>query len=109
MYDSIIILHNDALTQNAETGVFETVGTASGTKVYAALDSISRSEWYSAGNAGINPAFRFRMPRSSYNGEMVIQFGDEFFAVYRTFTSKNEIELYAQKATGVTYGTETTN
>lgn len=102
MYDSVIDLINGVYTVSTATGI--PTATETSRTVYAHVESISRSEWYEAGNAGFKPEFRFRLPRSSYAGELALNFGGVRYSIYRTFTEKGEIELYAQKATGETYG-----
>lgn len=106
MYDSVITLLKANLDQDTDTGIFELESPTAytETKAYAHVDSISRSEWFNAGNAGIKPDYRFRMPRSSYDGQTALDYGGVRYSIYRTYTAKNEIELYAQKATGATYG-----
>ena len=127
MYDSVVTLIQRNPVISTDTGIVQELGpfietedgaqlvTADGSLVreaspmttrivYAQVDSISRSEWYEAGNAGFKPEYRFRMPRSSYNGELALDFGGVRYSIYRTYTEKGEVELYAQKATGETYG-----
>lgn len=102
MYDSVIELISSAVTISTSTGV--PAAQDNRRTAYAHVESVSRSEWYAAGNAGFRPDFRFRLPRSSYSGELALDFAGVRYAIYRTYENKGEVELYAQKATGETYG-----
>lgn len=104
MFDSVVDLISSDFTISTASGIASE--DSSTRTVYAEVESISRAEWFEAGNAGFKPEYRFRMPRSSYAGEMALEFDGVRYSIYRTFESKNEIELYAQKATGETYGQE---
>ena len=99
MYDSVVELIERTESVDLERGM--TTTTKIVTQVaYAQVDSISRDEWLAAGEKGLNPAFRFRLPRSSYGGEASLIYAGKTYAVYRTYEAKNEIELYAHIEAG---------
>lgn len=73
-------------------------------KVYAQVNSVSQAEWFEGGRNGLNPEYRFSMFAPDYEGEEIVQYNDNYYAVYRTYRAKNEIiELYCEKNKGVDY------
>lgn len=126
MYDSVIELVKRVATISDETGIVTVRGnyveTRAGRQLmtddgrpvraaspvvtqvaYAEVESISRDEWQAAGAEGLNPGFRFRMPRSSYSGEAALIYGGRMYAIYRTYEKHGEIELYTHIEAGETY------
>lgn len=82
-----------------EYGVWEKTTTRR--KVYAEVTSVSQSEWFEGGRAGLNPQFRFRMFRYDYNGEMMLLYKNKVYAVYRTYVDRKEIiDLYTEEKKG---------
>lgn len=70
--------------------------------VFCSVLSITRSEFFGAGRNGLNPDFEFQVFHGDYNGERLIRYKDNLYAVYRTFLPDGEdyIELYAQRKGG---------
>ena len=69
--------------------------------VYAQLNSITRAEFYEAGRNGLNPEFMFSMFAGDYNGERVVRYNGETYAVYRTYFARTDtVELYVQREGG---------
>ena len=68
------------------------------------IKAITRSEFYSAGQAGISPEFIFLTAAVNYNNEKVIEFCGNRYSVYRVYNvpESDDVELYLQKASGVT-------
>lgn len=68
----------------------------------AEVDSVSRSEFYQAGQIGLTPEYRFRINRLAYNGEKIIEYDGKRYGVYRTYeASPYMIELYAERKGGI--------
>jgi len=66
-------------------------------KVYAEVTSVSQTEWFEGGRAGLNPELRFRMFRYDYEGEKMLVYNGRIYAIYRTYTDRKEIvELYTE-------------
>lgn len=69
-------------------------------EVYADVTSVTGSEWFEGGRAGINPEFRFIVFVHDYQGEESIEFNQRRYGVYRTYTDGDWIELYVEKIQG---------
>lgn len=75
--------------------------------VWARLESITRAEWVSAGQQGLNPQIKAVTAFVNYNGEQIVQIGDgdnaKRYGVYRTYrlVDSDEIELYLEYKVGV--------
>jgi len=69
--------------------------------VYCQVDSVTRSEFFEAGRAGLNPEYRFTMFAGDYHGEAVCEYYGKRYAIYRTYFARNDnIELYVQREGG---------
>lgn len=70
--------------------------------VFCNISSVSASEWFDAGQAGLNPEYRATMFSYDYNGEQIAELDGTRYGVYRTYIGKNEtIELYLERKAGV--------
>lgn len=71
--------------------------------VFAQADSVSRAEFFAAGENGLKPEYRFTMLDAEYNGETTVKYNGGVYSVYRTYHARTDIiELYVQRKTGVT-------
>lgn len=95
---SVISLISETKTKN-EYGVYQT--TTSSRDVFCQVNSVSRSEFFEAGRNGLNPEFKFTMFAGDYNGEKVVEYKGETYAVYRTYYARTDtIELYVERKGG---------
>lgn len=95
---TVIYLLSETQTKN-EYGVWEK--TTERRKVYAEVTSVSQSEWFEGGRAGLNPDLRFRVFRYDYNGEKMVVYNNKTYAIYRTYVDRKEIiELYTEEKKG---------
>lgn len=95
---AVIKLIAETKTKN-EYGVFETQTTSR--EVYAQVQSITRTEFFDAGRNGLNPEFEFTMFFGDYEGEKVVEYNGNTYAVYRTYQGRNDtIELYVERKGG---------
>ena len=70
--------------------------------VYCNLSSVSASEWFDAGRAGLNPEYRATMFVYDYNGERIAELDGVRYGIYRTYLAQNEfIELYLERKAGI--------
>lgn len=77
-------------------------------QVFAKVRSVSASEFFDGGRNGLNPEYQFTMFGPDYQGERVVEYNGERFAVYRTYKARNDqIELYVERKGG-TNGKEST-
>lgn len=68
------------------------------TVVYCDLRSVTRTEFYSSAQAGLNPSDVFVIRAYEYNGENEVEFMGDRYAVIRTYrTDEETIELICEK------------
>jgi SPP1 family predicted phage head-tail adaptor len=71
------------------------------TTVYADVESITQTEFMQAGAMGFKPELRFRVWRSEYSGENLVDYNEKRYSIYRTYeASDGRIELYAERRVG---------
>lgn len=69
--------------------------------VYANVTSVSASEWFEGGRNGLNPEYRMTLFKYDYEGEEVVEYLTNQYAIYRTYEGRTDtIELYCQKRKG---------
>ena len=68
--------------------------------VYCDVDSISQSEFYAAADTELNPEYRFTIFFGDYNGQRVVKFHGNRYAIYRTYRDGDNLELYAERKIG---------
>lgn len=74
--------------------------------VYGDIQSISRAEFFAAGEEGLRAELQIRMFAPDYQGEKIARLEENGawyqFAIYRTYRAKNEIlELYLADRVGI--------
>lgn len=90
------VYESDALGQRIPTGEEQL------TEVFCRVDSVTRSEWYQAGHAGLNPELRATIYRMDYEGQTIVEYQDVRYAVYRTYRAGRDLlELYLERKAGV--------
>lgn len=71
-------------------------------KVFAQVESVTRSEFFEGGRNGLNPELRFIVFFADYHGETIIEYNGVRYGVYRTYQAKNDaLELYTERKGGV--------
>lgn len=78
------------------------------TKVYGELSSVTRQEWGTAGQRGVEASFRLDVYTFEYHGERIVEIDGVQYFVYRTYINvgNDRTELYLESRGGVTYGDE---
>lgn len=70
-------------------------------KVYCDVSSVSQSEFFEAGRAGLKPAFQVTMFAYDYHGETECSLNGIRYTIYRSYRRKDDdIELYLEKRVG---------
>lgn len=89
-----------SISQQQNTyGVWEETTTRR--DVFCQVDSVTRSEFFDGGRAGLNPEFRFSLFFDDYNGETMCVYKNRTYSIYRTYLPKTDvIELYAERKGG---------
>lgn len=103
MTDEIcVLIGKKAVGKNSRMQV---IYEESRTEVLCASVPISRSEFYAAGQIGINPDYELIVNPVEYSGQKVVEFKGKKLNVYRTYErNENELELYCSYATGLNGG-----
>ena len=96
---------SDVITLYADTITYDDYGVArkvrTGKDVFAKVESVTRSEFYEAGRAGLNPEFRITMFFGDYSGETLIGYKGKQYSVYRTYQAGTDLlEVYVERQGG---------
>lgn len=77
------------------------VPSESAAEVFADVRSISSSEFFNAGNAGMKPAYKFVINYDEYSGETLVEYEGKRYVIYRTYRpSEDRLELYVEGRLG---------
>ena len=99
MRDVIAYLIGKTITKNEYK---QEVETDTRTEIMALYESVSQSEYYKGGEAGLRPEFRLTTAIIDYNGEKEVEYDGKRYGIYRTFeVDKDYIELYCERKGGV--------
>lgn len=78
------------------------VKTETRSQIFAKKESVSRSEFYNGGKAGLQPEFKLTTAIIDYNGELEVELDGVRYGIYRTYNvSQDYIELYCEKKGGL--------
>lgn len=90
----------ELITENASAhGVHDTV-TETSRQVYCTVRSVTRSEFYNALNAGVQPEWIFVLALAEdYQGERVVRYRGQKLRVIRTYvTADDGIEITCERS-----------
>lgn len=76
------------------------VKTETERQVMCEVYSITQTEFYAAANTELNPEYRFDVFFGDYNGEDVIEYQGNRYAIYRTYRTGDTLELYCERKIG---------
>lgn len=97
---NVITLLSYERTQDA-TGVWRN-GEETRRDIFCQVDSVSRAEFFAAGQNGLRPEYRITVFFGDYQGETRLIFEGVTYSVYRTYHARtDELELYVQREVGV--------
>ena len=82
------------------------IATETVTQVWARIQSASRSEFYSAGQSGLQPSLVAVTPIANYAGQKIAEWRGKRYFIYRTYfaAGSDDIELYLEEKVGVDEG-----
>ena len=88
------------ITETEGTRGVHDSATETARMVYCTVRSVSRSEYYTALNAGIQPEIIFALALSDdYQGERYLRYRDQKYDVIRTYVTEDDgIELTARRS-----------
>lgn len=70
--------------------------------VFCAVNSVSGSEWFSAGQNNIKATYQIVVDLDDYQNEKIAVFEGVRYSIYRTYrTKENQIELYLEEKEGI--------
>lgn len=69
-------------------------------EVFCEILSISQSEFHQAAQSGLKPQYKVKLWQEEYNGQDEVRIGEDYFTVYRNYTSNGMVELYLEKRGG---------
>lgn len=99
MTDVIAYLLGKTITMNQHK---QEVEVDTRTEIFAQKESISQSEFYKGGEAGLKPDFRLITAIIDYNGEREVELDGKKYGIYRTYERDQDyIELYCERKGGV--------
>ena len=89
------------ITQVVTTDAYgNEVKTETERTVFCEVDSITQSEFYAAADTELNPEYRFTVFFADYEGESVLKYHGNRYAVYRTYRTGDDLELYVERKIG---------
>ena len=102
MIDTIITLTTPGTRTQDADGIWRD-GTPTSRDVFARMTSVSRGEFFSAGEAGFRPEMQFTVFQAEYQGEGRLLWNGNAYAIYRTYQipGTDDLELYVQREVGV--------
>lgn len=107
MVDTAITLIRPGESTQGRDGVWR-YGPRATREIFARMDSVSRSEFYSGGQTGHRPEMRFTVFDREYRGETELIWNGDAYAIYRTYQipGTDDLELYVERKVGVHVGEE---
>ena len=85
-----------------EDAIAQRIPAETARTVFCSIASVSASEWFEAGRAGMQAALKVTMFAPDYRGEQIAVVDGVRYGVYRTYRAKNEtLELYLERKAGV--------
>ena len=105
----MITMYNDTIKLISETyeqdNLLQFITKRKETTVFCEVQSISKSEWYDAGRAGLKAQLKVVMPRINYSEEKLVEYNNKVYGIYRTYLPVgNTVELYLEEKAGVKNG-----
>lgn len=89
------------ITQSITTDAYGVeVITETKTQVYCEVNSISQGEFFAAASAELNPEYRFTIFFGDYGQQDVVEYNNTRYAVYRTYRTGDDLELYCERKIG---------
>lgn len=75
--------------------------TETETKIFANVQSVSRTEFFEGGRNGLNPQLVFTVFRHDYNGQKIVKYNGIRYTVYRLYETRNDaLEVYVERREG---------
>ena len=75
-------------------------------EVFCEKKSVTRTEYFTAGQSGLRPSAMFKVHLLDYDQELYIRHEEKIYSIYRTFENGDFIELYCEVRSGANQSTE---
>lgn len=75
-------------------------------EVFCKKKSVTRTEYFTAGQSGFRPSAMFKVHLLDYDQELYIRHEEKIYSIYRTFENGDFIELYCEVRSGANQSTE---
>lgn len=86
----------------SEDAIGQRIPAETAREVFCNIASVSASEWFEAGRAGMQAALKVTMFAPDYRGEQIAVVDGVRYGIYRTYRAKNEtLELYLEAKAGI--------
>ena len=95
--DNILFLISQTREQDVRGVINE---TETQKRVFCQEGSVTRSEFFGAGASGLSPEHMVTVFVGDYSGEKVCKYNGRPYAIYRTYTRGDYVELYLTRRTG---------
>ncbi len=107
MIDNILTLIAPAGREQDAKGVWHITAPIR-REVFARVESVSRAEFFAAGQNGMRPDMRFTIFAGEYLGETICEYEGVRYAVYRTYyvPGTDDLEIYVHREAGVHSGAQ---
>lgn len=97
--DDVITLLGDKKIEYDDEG--NQIVTREERTVFCFAESINRSEFYAAANAGLKPEWTITLALSiDYNGETLARFHGDLYSIIRTYQDGDAVELTLERKAG---------
>lgn len=101
MLEDVICLVNEEF-------IFDDIGRQKAkqtkTEIFAEVKSVSQTEFFEAGRNGLKPDYKVTVWSCEYNGEMLAEYNEVLYEIYRTYLAGDKTELYFKKKEGILNG-----
>lgn len=90
-----IVTETDDLNQIVEK-------TRTDSTIYAEIDSVTQTEFFSAGRLGFQPDFKATIYDFEYSGQKILKYNGKLYSIYRTYyiDGTDRVELYCTERGG---------
>ena len=68
--------------------------------VFCEVFSIGQGEFFAAANTELNPEYRFNIFFGDYDGQEIVKYKGVKYAIYRTYRTGDDLELYVERKIG---------
>ncbi len=90
-----VVTEKDSLNQVVEK-------TRTKKTVFADINSVSQTEFFSAGRLGFQPSLKATIYDFEYDQEAIVKYNDKLYSVYRIYyvNGTDKVELYLEERSG---------